>query len=106
DAPRRADARAILVGIERPGRLAERLADTRARIRAHRDIGSDPAPARIEADRMVGGGKYDAPHLGLPSGLEQVVATDDVRIQNRIPRAFDRVAAEMHNAVHAGDGAF
>src|SRR5258707_15607192 len=96
----------MLVGVKRTDRLTECLADSVPRVRAYGDVGADPAPARIEADRVVGRGKYDARHLGEPGGLEQVVATDDVGIQNGIPRPFHREAAEMHDAVDARAGAF
>jgi len=50
---------------------------------------------------MVRGGKHDPLDLGLPRGFEQVVAADDVGVEDRLPRCFQRVAAEMHDALHA-----
>jgi hypothetical protein len=35
--------------------------------------------------------------------LEQIVAADDVGVEDGLPRPFDREAAEMHDAVDAGD---
>jgi len=37
----------------------------------------------------------------FPRGLEQIIATDDVGLQDLIPRPFDRIAAEMQDAVDA-----
>src|SRR4051812_10200348 len=39
--PQTGDADAVLVGIERADRLAERLADAVTAVRAHRDVGAD-----------------------------------------------------------------
>src|SRR5215510_7329455 len=47
------DAQSMLERIERAERLAERLADAVAGIGTHRGVHADPAPTRIEADRMV-----------------------------------------------------
>ena len=94
---------AVLVGIHRAQRLAERLADAVARIRAHRLVDADAALARIKADRVIGGREDDALDAGAARRLEQVVAADDIGIEDRLPRAFDRKAAEMHDAVDAGD---
>src|SRR5688500_3667102 len=57
--------------------------------------------APVEASGMVAGGKHVALHAVAPRGLEHVVAADDVRLQDRFPRAFDRVAAEVHDGVDA-----
>src|SRR5882724_1539825 len=92
---------AVLVGIERAQRLAERLADAIAAVGPHRDVGADLALARIEADGVVGRGEDHALRAGLPRRLEEVVAADDVGIQDLIPRALDRMAAEMDDAVRA-----
>src|SRR5262245_31215197 len=40
-----------------------------------------------------------------PRGLEQIVGADDVAVEDRVPGTFDRKAAEMDDALHAGDGA-
>src|SRR5262252_7084977 len=66
-------------------------------------IDPDAARARIEADRVVGGGKDDPPYSVAPRRLEQVVAPDDVRAQDRLPRPLDREPAEMDDAVDAGN---
>src|SRR5262245_57639186 len=40
-----------------------------------------------------------------PRGLEQIVGADDVAVEDRVPGAFDRKAAEMDDALHTRDGA-
>ena len=52
-------AQAVLVGIHRSERFAERLADAVAQIRAHRRVDADAAAARIESDGMIGGREDD-----------------------------------------------
>ena len=47
------DGKAMLVGIERPHRLAEHLADAVAAVGARRRVGSDVVMARIESHCMV-----------------------------------------------------
>ncbi len=79
---------AVLVGVERAQRLAERLADAVAAVGPHRDVGADLALARIEADRVVGRGEDHALHAGLARRLEQVVAADDVGVEDLLPRAL------------------
>ena len=101
--PQTGDAYPVLLGIERAERFAERLADAVAAVRAHRHIDADALVARIEADGVIGGGEYHALDAGAAGGLEQIVSADDIGLQDRVPRAFDRVAAEMHDAVDAGD---
>src|SRR5712691_8845531 len=98
------DAQPVLVRIERSDRLAERLAGAVAGIRAHRGVHANAALARIEADGMVRRREHDALDAVPARSLEQIVATDDVRLENGVPWPFDREAAEMHDAVDAGDG--
>ena len=93
----------MFLGIERAERFAERLADAVTAVRAHRHIDADALVARIEADGVIGGGEYHALDAGAAGGLEQIVSADDIGLQDHVPRAFDRVAAEMHDAVDAGD---
>ena len=95
---------AVLVGIERAQRLAERLADAVAAVGPHREVGADLALARIEADGVVGRGEDHALDAGLPRRLEEIVAADDIGLQDRVPRPFDRIAAEMDDAVRALHG--
>src|SRR5262249_59765660 len=97
------DAQSVLERIERAERLAERLADAVARIRTHRGVNADASPTRIEADRMVRRREHHPFDAVAARRLEQIVATDDVGLQKRVPRPFDREAAEAHDAVHAGD---
>ena len=44
--------------------------------------------------------------FGAVSRLEHVVAADDIGVEDRVPRTFDGMAAEMHDAVDAGDDFF
>src|SRR5580692_7680346 len=99
-------AQAVLIGIERADRFAESLADAVARIRAHRLVGADLALPRIEADRVVRRGEDDAFDFLAPRRLEQIVAADDIGLQNAVPGLLDRLAAEMHDAVDAFDELF
>ena len=100
---RQVTTHAVLVGVERAQRLAERLADAIAAVGPHRDVGADLALARIEADGVIGRGEDHALDACLARRLEEVVAADDVGIQDRVPRASlrDRMAAEMDDAVGA-----
>jgi hypothetical protein len=50
----------VLVGVKRADRLAERLADPVAGIRADRRVDADRVVARVEADGVIGGGEDDA----------------------------------------------
>ena len=92
-------AQAVLVGVERAQPLAEDLAHAVAAVGPHRHVGADAAVARVEAHRVVGGGEHHALHALAARGLEQVVAADDVGLQDRLPRPFHREAAQMHDAV-------
>src|SRR5262249_39576712 len=85
--------------------LPERLAHAVARIRPHRLADADAAAARIEADGVVRRREHDALDPAAVRRLEQVVAADDVGLQDRVPGPFDRMAAEMHDALHALDRA-
>src|SRR4051812_13210999 len=76
---------AMLVGVERTKPLAEHLADAIAAVRTHRHVCADLALARIEADRVVGRGKDHAFDTRLTGCLEQIVAADDVGLQDLVP---------------------
>ena len=95
----------MLEGIERGERLAERLAGAVAGVGPHRRLDADPPLPRIEADRMVRRREHDPLDPGAARGLEQIVAADDIGVEDRLPRPFDREAAEMDDALHALDGA-
>ena len=95
----------MLVGVERGQSLAERLAGAVAGIRPHRLVHADATLPRIEADDMVRGCEHHPSDALATRGLEQVVATDDVGLQDGIPRSLDREPSEMDNAVDARDGA-
>ena len=99
--PQAGDAKPVLVGIERADRLAEHLADAVAAVGARGDVGADPVMARIEADRVVRRGEHHALDAFFARRLEQIVAADDVGLQDLVPGAFDRIAAEMQDAVDA-----
>src|SRR6202041_1760239 len=93
----------VLIGIERADRFAEGLADTVTRIRAHRLVGADLALPRIEADRVVRRGEDDALDLLAPRRLEQIVAADDIGLENAVPGLLNRLASEMDDTVDAID---
>src|SRR6202035_1750490 len=97
---------AVLIGIERAERFAEGFADAVARIRTHRLVGADLALPRIEADRVVRRGEDNALDFLASRRLEQVVAADDIGLENAVPGLFDRLAAEMDDAVDAVDKLF
>jgi hypothetical protein len=65
----------------------------------------DPLGARVEADRVVAGGKDDAFYAGPARRLEDIVQADDVSFENHRPRVLARDAAEMDNPVDAGSHA-
>src|ERR1700710_646954 len=90
-------AKAILVGIKRADGFAEHLADAVAAVGTSGDVGADAVVPRIEADRMVRGGEHHALDALLPRGLEQVIAADDVGLQDIVPGTFDRIAAKMQD---------
>src|SRR5207302_926714 len=72
----------------------------------HVIVDPDAARARIEADRVIGRREDDALDPFAPRRLEQVVAADDVGAEDRLPRAFDRMPAEMDDAVDPVDHSF
>src|ERR1700724_4830650 len=88
------DAEAMLVGIERADRLAKHLADTITAVGARRHVGADVVMTRIKTHRMVRRREHDTLDAFFARGLEQIVAADDVGLQDRVPRAFDRIPAK------------
>ena len=90
---------AVLVGIKRAQRFAKHLADAVAAVGPRGDVGPDAVMARIEADRVVGRREHHALDAFFVGRLEQIVAADDVRLMDLVPGAFDRIAAEMQDAV-------
>src|ERR1700692_3055686 len=54
---------------------------------------------RIEPYRVVRGREHDALDALLARRLEQIVAADDIGLQDVIPRPLDRKSAEMQDAV-------
>ena len=91
----------MLVGVERAQRLAEGLADAIAAVGPHREVGADLAFAAVEADGVVGRGEDHALHPRLARRLEEIVAADDVGLQDRIPWPLYGETAEMDDAVRA-----
>src|SRR5216684_4446231 len=100
-----ADAQAVLEGVERGERLAERLAGAVTGVGPDRRLDPDPPLPGIEADRMIRRREHDPLDPGAARGLEQVVAADDIGVEDRFPRPFDREPAEMDDALHPFDGA-
>ena len=96
-------AHAVLVGIERAQRLAERLADAVAAVGPHRDVGADAGACADRSRRRGWTRRRHALHALAARRLEQIVAADDVGLQDRLPGPFDREAAEMDDAVDALD---
>src|SRR6185436_8483103 len=91
----------VLVGVQAPERLAEHLGDAVAAVGPRVDMVVDGAVAAVEADRVVAGRENDALHAVPARRLENVVAADDVGLQDALPRPLHRVAAEMHDRVDA-----
>ena len=54
---------------------------------------------------MVRRGEDDPLHALEARRLEEVVAADDIGVVDDVPVRLDRIAAEMEDAVDAGDGA-
>src|SRR4051794_9221608 len=91
----------VLVGVERAERFAEHLADAVAAVGTWLHVIVDLAMARIKTDRMVRRSEDNALDALATGGLKEVVAADDVGLQDVVPRPFDRIAAEMDDAIHA-----
>src|SRR3954466_7404936 len=89
------DFHAVLVGIEAAERLAENLGHAIAAVGLDVDAMVDGLAALVEANRVVARREEDALHAILPRRLEDVVATNDVRLEDRVPRTFDRIATEV-----------
>src|SRR6478609_6365100 len=91
----------MLVGIERADRFAEHLADPIAAVRPRGHVRTDSVITRIEAYRMVRRREHHALDAFFARGLEQIVTDDDIGLQYLIPVTFDRITAEMQDAVDA-----
>ena len=57
--------------------------------------------APIKSHGMIGRRKDDALHAGAMRGLEQIIAADDVGVEDRVPWGLDRNAAQMDDAVNS-----
>src|SRR5665213_3622466 len=99
--PDAGDAKAMFVGVERADRLAEHLADAIAAVWPRLHVGSDPVMPRVETDRMVRRCEHHALDALFARRLEQIVAADDVGLQDVVPGTFDRKSTEMQDAVDA-----
>ena len=97
------DAQPIFERIKRPERLAEGFADAVPGIGTYRSINVDASSARIKADHVIRRGEYHPFDAVTARRLEQVVATDNIGVQDRLPRSFDGESAEMHDPLDAGD---
>ena len=98
------DRQAVLVAVHRAQRFAEGLAHAIAAVGPRRDIGADLLAAAMEAHGMVGRGEDHALHTRLLRGIEEVVAADDIGLQDGVPRALDGKAAEMDDRMRARHG--
>src|SRR4051794_24221156 len=83
----------VLVGVERAYCLAEHLADAVAAVRPRRHLGAYAVITRVETNCMVRRGKHHPLHALLARRLEQIVAADDVRLQDIVPRPLDGIPA-------------
>src|SRR5262249_12557332 len=86
-------AQPVLVGIERADRLAEGLADAVSAVGTNSHVHADFPRARIEADRMIGGCEDDTFDAATVTGVEHIVAADNIGLVDGVPRTFDGVAA-------------
>ena len=93
----------MLVGIEASERLAEGLADAIPAVGPRHDAVVDLVLARIEPDRVVAGREDDALHAGAARRLEDIINADDVALEDHRPLVLARDAAEVDDAVDAGD---
>ena len=93
----------VLVGVERPNRLAECLAHPVAAVRAHRDVDPDGLAARIETDRMHAARVDHALRTGLPGRLHDVVGADDVGAEDPLPGPLARDSTHVHHRVDTVD---
>jgi hypothetical protein len=59
--------------------------------------------ARIEADRVVAGGKDNALDAGAACRFEEIIKADDVSLEDHRPFVLARDTAEVNDAVDFGD---
>ncbi len=95
-------AQSVLIGIERTDRLPESLADPIATVGTDSYVDPNFSLTRVEAHGVIGRRKHDAFNARAICGLKKIVATHNVGLVDRLPRPFDRIAPEMHNAVDPG----
>src|SRR3546814_19801402 len=71
-------------------------------IRLRHGLDADLGRALMEAHDVIGGGENHPLDALFAGGLEQVVAADDVGVEDGLPGTFDREATQMHDAIDAG----
>src|SRR3546814_19068164 len=94
----------MLVGIERAEAFAKQLAEAVTGIRLRHGLDADLGRALMEAHDVIGGGENHPLDALFAGGLEQVVAADDVGVEDGLPRPFDREATQMPDATNRKGG--
>ena len=69
------------------------------RLMSQDDAVIDCLVTEVEADSVIARREDDAFHPVTTGSLEDVVAADDVGLQDVLPWPFDRVPAEVHDRV-------
>ena len=80
--------------------LAKRLADAVQAVRTRRMVCRDRFRLAVIPGDMVGAGEHHALRAAFARRLVEVVRTQDVRLQDRPERAFDRNATQVDDRVH------
>src|SRR5262249_46243385 len=63
----------------------------------------DALRARIKPNSVIGRREHHALDAGAARRLEQIVAADDIGVEDRLPRSLDGMTAEMNDTLDAGD---
>ena len=92
---------AVAVKVQARQVFAKGFAQAIHAVRAWRCVAGDRFVLPVKTSDMVGAGKHNALDTVHTSRLIQVVHTQDVGLQNRAKRAFDRHAAQMNNRIGA-----
>jgi len=99
--PQRRRLDAPLVPVKPPQVLDEALGQSVKPVGAVGGIGVDLILQPVIADGMDGTRIDHAGHAGLPRALVDVIAADDIGLQDVVPRTLQRHAAEMHHGLNA-----
>ena len=91
---------AITVPIKLRQVFAKGLAHAVQAVRAHRVARIDHLVLPVKPGDMVGAGEHDALDALLARRLVQVIDTDDIGGQDRLPGLFGGDAAQVHDHVH------